>query len=177
MVFSITHDPTATASPCNRPSDSTITRAEDVPTGQQRAVRRQTADQHYRESGRRLRAQRRHVHVQRAREQPNITGFTFDARASSHPSPARPGRSADSRLGLHPGRLFDKTRNVVIVGEQQADVITTYTGKGDGTLSAERPAEHRERPVQPLDRLLNRPTRRPAGEGVACRLFAQARHG
>ncbi len=30
---------------------------------------------------------------------------------------------------------FDRTGNVVIVEEQQADVITTYTRNGDGTLS------------------------------------------
>ena len=35
---------------------------------------------------------------------------------------------------------FDKTGNVVIVEEQQADVITTYTRKSDGTLSGPTPS-------------------------------------
>jgi len=147
VVFSATHDPTATASPCNRPSDSTLTRTEDVPTGQQRAVRRQTADQHYRESGRRLRAQRRHVHVQRARRAGQHHRLPFDAQGQLTPLPGST-RPLSGLLDSGCTQVaFDKTRNVVIVEEQQADVITTYTGKGDGTLSAERPAEHRERPV------------------------------
>jgi hypothetical protein len=36
---------------------------------------------------------------------------------------------------------FDKTGKVVIVDEQQADVITTYTRLADGTLSAPMPQQ------------------------------------
>jgi len=68
-------------------------------------------------------------------EQPNITGFTFDARGQLAPIPG----STRPLSGLPNSGCtqvaFDKTGKVVIVDEQQADVITTYTRNADGTLS------------------------------------------
>jgi 6-phosphogluconolactonase (cycloisomerase 2 family) len=68
-------------------------------------------------------------------EQPNITGFTFDAQGQLTPIPG-----SNRPLSGIPNSgctqvAFDRTGNVVIVEEQQADVITTYTRNGDGTLS------------------------------------------
>ncbi|MDQ3106586.1 MAG: lactonase family protein [Actinomycetota bacterium] len=69
-------------------------------------------------------------------EQPNITGFTFDAKGQLTPIPG----STRPLSGLPNSGCtqvaFDKTGKVVIVDEQQADVITTYTRNSDGTLSA-----------------------------------------
>ncbi len=74
-------------------------------------------------------------------DQPNITGFTFDARGQLTPIPGstRPlsGRPNSGCTQV----AFDKTGNVVIVDEQQADVITTYTRSVDGTLSGPNPQE------------------------------------
>lgn len=70
-----------------------------------------------------------------AGEQPNITGFTFDADGQLTPIPG----STRPLSGLPNSGCtqvaFDKTGKVVIVDEQQADVITTYTRNADGTLS------------------------------------------
>ena len=67
--------------------------------------------------------------------QPSITGFSFDAQGQLTPIPGstRPlsglPNSGCTRVA------FDRTGNVLIVEEQQADVITTYTRNRDGTLS------------------------------------------
>ena len=67
--------------------------------------------------------------------QPNITGFFFDAQGQLTPIPG----STRPLSGLPNSGCtqvaFDKTGKVVIVDEQQADVITTYTRNTDGTLS------------------------------------------
>lgn len=67
--------------------------------------------------------------------QPNITGFTFDAQGQLTPIPG----STRPLSGLPNSGCtqvaFDRSGDVVIVEEQQADVITTYTRNDDGTLS------------------------------------------
>jgi 6-phosphogluconolactonase len=74
-------------------------------------------------------------------DQPNITGFTFDGRGQLVPIPG----STRSLSGIPNSGCtqvaFDKTGNVVIVDEQQADVITTYTRNSDGTLSSPKPQQ------------------------------------
>jgi 6-phosphogluconolactonase (cycloisomerase 2 family) len=68
-------------------------------------------------------------------EQPSISGFTFDGDGQLNPIPG----STRPLSGLPNSGCtqvsFDRTGNVVIVDEQQADVITTYTRNPDGTLS------------------------------------------
>ena len=67
--------------------------------------------------------------------QPNITGFELDAtgQLTAIPGSTRP-LSGIPNSGCTQV-AFDKTGKVVIVDEQQADVITTYTRNNDGTLS------------------------------------------
>jgi 6-phosphogluconolactonase (cycloisomerase 2 family) len=68
-------------------------------------------------------------------EQPSISGFTFDGDGQLTPIPGstRPLSGAPNSGCTQVS--FDRTGNVVIVDEQQADVITTYTRLPDGTLS------------------------------------------
>jgi 6-phosphogluconolactonase (cycloisomerase 2 family) len=67
--------------------------------------------------------------------QPNITGFTFDARGQLTPIPGSTRPLSGTPNSGCTQVAFDKTGSVVIVDEQQADVITTYTRNNDGTLS------------------------------------------
>jgi 6-phosphogluconolactonase (cycloisomerase 2 family) len=74
-------------------------------------------------------------------EQPSISGFTFDAEGqlTAIPGSTRPLSGLPNSGCTQVA--FDKTGNVVIVDEQQADVITTYTRQADGTLSAPQPQQ------------------------------------
>jgi len=67
--------------------------------------------------------------------QPNITGFTFDAQGQLSPIPGSTRPLSGIPNSGCTQVAFDRTGEVVIVEEQQADVITTYTRNGDGTLS------------------------------------------
>ena len=72
--------------------------------------------------------------------QPNITGFTFDAgQLTPIPGSTRPLSGLPNSGCTQVA--FDRTGSVVIVDEQQADVITTYTRAADGTLSAPMPQQ------------------------------------
>ena len=72
--------------------------------------------------------------------QPNITGFTFDAgRLTPIPGSTRPLSGLPNSGCTQVA--FDRTGSVVLVEEQQADVITTYTRAADGTLSAPMPQQ------------------------------------
>jgi 6-phosphogluconolactonase (cycloisomerase 2 family) len=74
-------------------------------------------------------------------EQPSISGFTFDGDGQLTPIPGstRPLSGAPNSGCTQVS--FDKTGSVVIVDEQQADVITTYTRRADGTLSLPMPQQ------------------------------------
>ncbi len=67
--------------------------------------------------------------------QPNVTGFTFDARGQLTPIPGSTRPLSGIPNSGCTKVAFDKTGSVVFVEEQQADVITTYTRNDDGTLS------------------------------------------
>jgi 6-phosphogluconolactonase (cycloisomerase 2 family) len=71
----------------------------------------------------------------------NTSGFTFDAEGqlTAIPGSTRPLSGLPNSGCTQVA--FDKTGNVVIVDEQQADVITTYTRQADGTLSAPQPQQ------------------------------------
>lgn len=67
--------------------------------------------------------------------QPNITGFFFDTRGQLTPIPGSTRPLSGIPNSGCTQVAFDKTGKVVVVDEQQADVITTYTRDNDGTLS------------------------------------------
>lgn len=71
----------------------------------------------------------------------NVTGFTFDPSGNLTPIPG-----SSRALSGGPGSgctqvAFDKTGDVLIVDEQQADVITTYLRDDDGTVGAGMPQQ------------------------------------
>ena len=74
-------------------------------------------------------------------DQPSISGFTFDADGQLTPIPGSTRPLSGIPNSGCTQVSFDKTGNVVIVDEQQADVITTYTRRADGTLSAPMPQQ------------------------------------
>lgn len=74
-------------------------------------------------------------------EQPNITGYTFDADGQLAPIPGSTRPLSGIPNSGCTQVAFDKTGKVVIVDEQQADVITTYTRNADGTLSQPTPQQ------------------------------------
>jgi hypothetical protein len=128
----------------NGGSDS-ITVLRNDPAGltgrRHRGLAGHAPDQHHREPRRRLRAQRRQLHVHGVGEQPSISGFTFDADGQLTPIPGstRPLSGAPNSGCTQVS--FDKTGKVVIVDEQQADVITTYTRQRRRHLSAPMPQQ------------------------------------
>lgn len=71
----------------------------------------------------------------------NVTGFTFDARGDLTPIPG-----SSRALSGGPGSgctqvAFDKTGEVLIVDEQQADIISTYLRNNDGTVGDAMPQQ------------------------------------
>lgn len=73
--------------------------------------------------------------------QPNITGFTFDAQGQLTPIPGSTRPLSGIPNSGCTQVAFDRSGSVVIVEEQQADVITTYTRNRDGTLSQPTPQQ------------------------------------
>lgn len=73
--------------------------------------------------------------------QPEITGFTFDADGQLTPIPGSTRPLSGLPNSGSTQVAFDKTGKVVIVEEQQADVITTYLRRKDGTLSEPMPQQ------------------------------------
>lgn len=73
--------------------------------------------------------------------QPTITGFTFDGQGQLTPIPGSTRPLSGIPNSGCTQVAFDKTGSVVIVEEQQADVITTYTRNSDGTLSGPTPQQ------------------------------------
>lgn len=72
---------------------------------------------------------------------PNVSGFTFDGNGQLTPIPGSTRPLSGIPNSGCTQVAFDKTGQVLIVDEQQADVITTYTRRADGTLSGPQPQQ------------------------------------
>lgn len=66
---------------------------------------------------------------------PSITGFTFDTSGNLTPIPDSTRRVSGGILSGCTQVAFDKTGDVLLVEEQQADIISTYTRNANGTVS------------------------------------------
>lgn len=73
--------------------------------------------------------------------EPSITGFRLDERGELAPIPGSTRPLSGAPLYGCNQVSFDKTGEVVIVTQQQADVIDTFTRNADGTLNGPTPQQ------------------------------------
>ena len=72
---------------------------------------------------------------------PEIEGFTISAQGELTPIPGSSRPLSGGNLSGCTQVSFDKTGKVLIVDEQQADIISTYTRNADGTVNGPTPRQ------------------------------------